>query len=50
MLMSNWDSEASDDPPQVEDGGMVATAIRDLGATVSAIQPVDREADKDEPE
>lgn len=49
ILTSSWDSQApADDTPEVEDGGMVATAIRDLGATVSAVQPIDGEAQADE--
>ncbi len=40
VLTETWSQgEKSSSPPPVEDGGMVATAMRDLGAQVSEIEP-----------
>ncbi|MFP3854165.1 MAG: DNA polymerase III subunit gamma/tau [Anaerolineales bacterium] len=44
VLTSQWDQDAPPrQTPPVEDGGMVATAVRDLGAEVTEIEPVDEE-------
>lgn len=44
VLASAWDDETTPaDQPPMEEGGMVATALRDLGAEVADVQPVDEE-------
>ncbi len=51
VLTSKWQREkASPEAPAVEDGGMVATALRDLGAEVADVRPASEdveEADRD---
>lgn len=50
VLTDTWkQGERSDSPPPVEDGGMVATAMRDLGAQVSEVTQDSPEADGAEP-
>jgi DNA polymerase-3 subunit gamma/tau len=47
VLTENWSqAEKSSSPPPVEDGGMVATAMRDLGAQVSEIEPDSSQPDQ----
>ena len=49
VLTEKWkQGERSDSPPPVEDGGMVATAMRDLGAQVSEVTQDSPETDSAE--
>jgi DNA polymerase-3 subunit gamma/tau len=46
VLASAWDDQASPgEQPPVEEGGMVATALRDLGAEVAEVRPSEEDGE-----
>lgn len=51
VLSSKWqEDQASPGAPPMEDGGMVATALRDLGAEVADVRPASEEAGEPDPD
>jgi DNA polymerase-3 subunit gamma/tau len=51
VIRDRWDQgEAQADPPPVEDGGMVATAMRDFGAQVVDVGPATSESEGEDEE
>jgi hypothetical protein len=46
VLASAWDDQAPPgEQPPVEEGGMVATALRDLGAEVAEVRPSEEDVE-----
>lgn len=45
VLTSRWQADRDSERPPVEEGGMVATALRDLGAEVADVRAMEEEED-----